>query len=128
MASRVKGIQNVNKNMHKFVADVQHKKTPKALLLIAQTGRGIAMLHTPVDLGNLINGVSYEMIGPTTAAVIYKNGFSDTGFNYGLYLHENTNWSPVSKKNAKHHFLSDAFENQSYQGEYRQIIKEQYQL
>ena len=133
----VKGVANVNRNLKKFLANVQDVRTPQALLVIAQTGIGISQLYVPVATDNLINSKFYELFGKSSAIAGYKRGFSGekeggsgagTGFNYGLYLHENTQWKPVSKKNATHHFLSDAFENPAYQQDYLDIVKEQYKL
>lgn len=125
----VKGVSQLKRNVGKWIADVQGKATERVLLTIVMTGAGYAKLGTPVDLNNLINSQDYKLInGGTTGVVFYGAGFSEKGFNYGLYLHENTDWKPIKKKNAEHHFLSNAFESASYQADYKKIIINGYRL
>ena len=125
----VKGVSQLKRNVGKWIADVQGKATERVLLAIVMTGAGYAKLATPVDLNNLINSQDYKLInGGTTGVVFYGAGFSEKGFNYGLYLHENTDWKPVKKKNATHHYLSNAFESDSYQADYKKIIINGYRL
>jgi hypothetical protein len=122
----VKGAAKVKANVGRWVAEVQGN-TEKVLTAIAMTGAGYAKLATPVDVNTLINSQYYKVNGDR-AIIGYSDGFSKHGFNYGLYLHENTTWKPRKKKAATHHFLSDAFESPEYQADYKRIIINGYRL
>ena len=125
----VKGVAQIKRNVGRWVANVETKVTEKVLLTIIMTGAGYAKLATPVDTAALINSQEYKLInGGKSGVVFYGAGFSDKGFNYGLYLHKNVDWKPVKKKNATPHFLSNAFENQAYQEDYKRIIINGYKL
>lgn len=125
----VEGVSQLKRNVGKWIADVQGKATERVLLAIVMTGAGYAKLATPVDLNNLINSQGYKLInGGTTGVVFYGAGFTPKGFNYGFFLHENTDWKPIKKKNAEHHFLSNAFESASYKADYKKIIINGYRL
>lgn len=125
----VKGVSQLKRNVGKWIADVQGKATERVLMAIVMTGAGYAKLATPVDTAALINSQGYKLInGGTTGVVFYGAGFTPKGFNYGFYLHENKDWKPIKKKNAEHHFLSNAFESASYQADYKKIIINGYRL
>ena len=125
----VKGVSQLKRNVGKWIADVQGKATERVLMAIVMTGAGYAKLATPVDTAALINSQGYKLInGGTTGVVFYGAGFTPKGFSYGFFLHENTDWKPIKKKNAEHHFLSNAFESASYQADYKKIIINGYRL
>ena len=132
----VKGTTQLKRNVAKFFDHVDKNLTERVLLSIVMTAAGYAKLETPVDTAALINSQQYRLINNgKTGVVFYGAGFSDTGFNYGLFLHENVykdgsavNWKPVKKKNATHHYLSNAFESDSYQADYKKIIINGYRL
>lgn len=132
----VKGSVSLKRNVAKFFNNIEHKATERVLLSITMTAAGYAKLATPVDTATLINSQSYRLINDgKTGVVAYAAGFSETGFNYGLFLHENVykdgspvDWEPVKKKNATPHFLSNAFESPAYQEDYKRIIISGYKL
>ena len=129
----VHGQMQLKKNVKKWFDNLE-KKTDKVLLTIAMTGAGYAKLETPVDTAALINSQYYRVF-ESSAVVGYMSGFSDTGFNYALHLHDSVDengvpfiWHPVKKKDAKDHFLSDAFESPGYLSDYRKILVNGYKL
>jgi hypothetical protein len=125
----VKGVAHIKRNVGRWIANVETKVTEKVLLTIIMTGAGYAKLATPVDTAALINSQGYKLTnGGKSGVVFYGAGFSEKGFNYGLYLHENVDWKPVKKKNATPHFLSNAFESPEYQADYQRIIINGYRL
>ena len=125
----VKGIAQVQRNVGKWVANIEGAQTEKVLLTIIMTAAGYAKLETPVDTNALINSLDYRLINDgKTGVVFYGAGFSPKGFNYGLFLHENVEWKPIKKQDAKHHFLSNAFEDPSYKADYNRIILNGYRL
>lgn len=125
----VKGVAQINRNVGKWVANVESAYTEKVLLTIIMTAAGYAKLETPVDTNALINSLDYRLINDgKTGVVFYGAGFTPKGFNYGLFLHKNMDWRPVKKKGANHHFLSNAFESPSYKSDYQRIIINGYKL
>lgn len=122
----VKGASKVKANVGRWVAEVQGD-TEKVLTAIAMTGAGYAKLATPVDTATLINSQYYRVNGDK-AVIGYSAGFSEKGFNYGLFLHETTKWKPRKKANATHHFLSNAFESAEYKADYQRIIFNGYKI
>lgn len=125
----VKGVAQIKRNVGNWVAQIEGAQTEKILLTIIMTAAGYAKLETPVDTATLINSLDYKLINNgKTGVVFYGAGFTPKGFNYGLFLHNNVDWQPVKKKDAKHHFLSDAFESPSYQSDYQRIIVNGYKL
>lgn len=125
----VKGVAHVKRNLRQFMARVDSRVTERVLMSIIMTGAGYAKLATPVDTATLINSQGYRLTnGGKTGVVFYGAGFSEKGFNYGLFLHENADWKPVKKKNATPHFLSNAFESADYQADYKKIIINGYRL
>jgi hypothetical protein len=132
----VKGVKELKRSVGQWFADVEGATTEKALLAVVMTAAGFAKLKTPVDVATLINSQDYKVINNgKTGVVFYGAGFSETGFNYGLFLHENVykdgsevNWKPRKKKDATHHFLSDAFEDPDNQKDLKNIIINGYKL
>lgn len=132
----VKGVTSLKRNVANFFDHKDKTATKKVLLAISMTAAGYAKLETPVDTDALINSQGYKLINDNKSGVVfYGAGFSDIGFNYGKFLHDNVykdgsevNWSPRKKATAKHHFLSNAFENDDYQADYLNIIKKGYRL
>lgn len=122
----VHGARNVKRNARRVFKGID-RSTTKVLTAIAITGAGYAKLATPVDTAALINS-QYYRVDDSQAIVGYTGGFTNRGFNYGLYLNNNDKWSPVKKKNASPMFLSDAFESEQYQDDYRRIIVNGYKL
>lgn len=125
----VKGVKELKRSVGQWFADVEGATTEKALLAVVMTAAGFAKLKTPVDVNTLINSQRYKVINNgKTGVVFYGSGFSEDGFNYGLFLHENTRWKPHKKKDATHHFLSDAFEDPGNQKDLKNIIINGYKL
>lgn len=132
----VKGVSQLKRNLNKWIENARGTATEKVLLAITMTGAGYAKLATPVDTAALINSQGYRLTnGGKSGVVFYGAGFSEQGFNYGLFLHENAyedgsavNWTPVKKKNATHHFLSNAFESPEYRADYKRIMINGYRL
>jgi hypothetical protein len=132
----VKGVSKVKNNVGRWAAKIDGAQTEKVLLTIIMTAAGYAKLETPVDTNTLINSLDYKLINAGRSGVVfYGAGFSEKGFNYGLFLHENVyedgtavNWKPRKKKDATHHFLSNAFESPSYKADYNRIILNGYRL
>ena len=125
----VKGVSQLKRNVGKWIADVAGSNTERVLLTLGMNAAGFAKLATPVDHNNLINSQYYILInGGRTVAVGYRNGFSKKDFNYGFYLHENTDWKPIKKKNATHHYLSNAFELPEYKQDHMKTIINGYKI
>ena len=156
----VKGVTEINKNVGKWIADIDGPQTEKVLMAIVMTAAGLAKLETPVDTAALINSQYYNVVGHR-GVVGYTSGFSSTenaktanwlggakfsmatspapkmisnpkvsggNFNYALYLHENIGWNGVKKKDAKDHFLSDAFDSPENKADHLRTVANGYKL
>ena len=125
----VKGVAQVQRNVGKWVANIEGAQTEKVLLTIAQNAAIFAKLVTPVDTNALINSLEYKVINNgKTGLVKFNAGFSKSDFNYAYFLHENTSWKPHKKKDATHHFLSSAFEDPAYKADHQRTIINGYKL
>ncbi|MGL6172328.1 MAG: hypothetical protein ACRC1S_10610 [Vibrio sp.] len=125
----VKGVSHIKGNVGRWVAEISGNTTQKVLLTIGMNASAYATLATPVDHDTLINSKYYELInGGKTVVVGFREGFTKKGFNYGFYLHENVDWKPVKKKNATHHYLSNAFELPEYRQDHIKTIINGYKL
>lgn len=123
----VKGSRDIKRNMGRFIADVRGNKTNKVLTAIMLSAKGHIMLDTPVDTASLINSLDFT-VSNGLGIMFFKAGFTQKGFNYALYLHENVDWLPNKKKSATHHFMTNGFESPEARSDIMRIIENGYRL
>jgi len=127
----VVGASKVKLNAKKLIDDIAEKRTRKVLTAVLSTGAAYAKTWTPVDTATLINSQRQEVresASGLTGRVWYDAGFSESGFNYAMWLETNDNWKPRKKKQAGPHFLQRGFEDPAAVGDINNVIINGYKL
>lgn len=75
-----------------------------------------------------LTGAKFSLASSPAPKFVAHPKVSGGTFNYALYLHENEGWKGVKKTDAKHHFLSNAFESAESKADLMNIIKNGYRL
>lgn len=95
---------NVLRNYAEFVDKMTNQQTQAAVTEVLVIGMTRAKELAPMEYGTLANSAFHRVTqssGMIKGVGGFSGGMSAKGFNYALYLHENTNWSPRSVNKKK---------------------------
>ena len=108
MGVKVKGVQQVSKNMHRVLSDIQGKKVIRALQSAMLIGSVRAALYTPIDTSALLNS-QFREITTDGAVVTGRVGYST---NYAVFVHDPAHPQRFRRSTAKKEFLTAGFEEE----------------
>lgn len=105
MASKVRGVTQVNRNLEQIFSKVSEDKARSAITKALLIGQQYAVALTPVDTANLINSRFMQIIN-TPTGFTGRVGFTA---NYATFVHDGgpKNWQ---KPGAEDEFLKKGFE------------------
>lgn len=84
MGVKIRGVQNVTRNMKRIINDIQGRKIVRALQSALLIGGLRAAYYTPIDSSTLINSQFREIINKGVI-ITGRIGYSA---NYAAYVHE----------------------------------------
>ena len=108
MGIKLRGVQNMARNMNRILNDIQGRKVIRALQSAMLIGGARAALYTPIDTSALLNSQFREII--TNGAVVTgRVGYST---NYAVFVHDPANPQRFRRSTAKKEFLTLGFEEE----------------
>lgn len=108
MGVKVKGVQQVSKNINRILGDIQGRRVIRALQSAMLIGSVRAALYTPIDTSALINS-QFREITTNGAVVTGRVGYSTS---YAVYVHDPANPQRFRRSTAKKEFLTAGFEEE----------------
>ncbi|HEI8775630.1 hypothetical protein [Enterobacter cloacae] len=108
MGIKLRGVQNVTRNMNRIINDIQGRKIVRALQSALLIGGTRAALYTPIDTSALLNSQFREIIS-NGALITGRLGYST---NYAVYVHDPANPQRFRRSTAKKEFLTAGFEEE----------------
>lgn len=139
-AKNGKGGAQLKRKYSVFVGKMAGPKTESAMAKVLSIGMTGAKELTPREYGTLMDS-AFRRIDKTPAGIMgvagFSGGMTKKGFNYALYLHQNTNWSPrpVNMKkgpswnpNASPKFLERGFTDPEQKALMQKAIGSTYKL
>jgi hypothetical protein len=99
-----KGAKQLKGKYATFVGKMTGPKTKSAMAKVLSVGVTGAKQNAPMEYGTFIESAFRRIEkGPNGIRGIagFSGGMSKTGFNFGLFLHETTNWSPRAPSQKK---------------------------
>lgn len=108
MGVKVKGVQQVSKNINRILGDIQGRRVIRALQSAMLIGSVRASLYTPIDTSALINS-QFREITTNGAVVTGRVGYSTS---YAVYVHDPANPQRFRRSTAKKEFLTAGFEEE----------------
>lgn len=108
MGVKIRGAQNVTRNMNRIINDIQGRKIVRALQSALLIGGARAALFTPIDTSVLLNSQFRELIS-NGAIITGRLGYSTS---YAVYVHDPANPQRFRRSTAKKEFLTAGFEEE----------------
>ncbi|POP43363.1 hypothetical protein CHU32_09795 [Superficieibacter electus] len=108
MGVKVRGVQQVSKNINRILGDIQGRRVIRALQSAMLIGSVRAALYTPIDTSALINS-QFREITTNGAVVTGRVGYSTS---YAVYVHDPANPQRFRRSTAKKEFLTAGFEEE----------------
>lgn len=108
MGVKIRGVQNVTRNMNRIINDIQGRKIVRALQSALLVGGARSALYTPIDTSALLNSQFREIIS-NRAIITGRLGYST---NYAVYVHDPANPQRFRRSTAKKEFLTAGFEEE----------------
>lgn len=108
MGVKVKGVQQVSKNINRILGDIQGRRVIRALQSAMLIGSVRAALYTPIDTSALINS-QFREITTNGAVVTGRVGYSTS---YAVYVHDPAYPQRFRRSTAKKEFLTAGFEEE----------------
>lgn len=108
MGIKLRGVQNVTRNMNRIINDIQGRKIVRALQSALLIGGARAALYTPIDTSALLNSQFREIIS-NGAIITGRLGYSTS---YAVYVHDPANPQRFRRSTAKKEFLTAGFEEE----------------
>ncbi|MBA4822813.1 HK97 gp10 family phage protein [Pantoea ananatis] len=107
MGVKVKGIEQVKRNLDEFISDVQGRKAVRAMQSALIIGASQAALYTPIDTSTLINS-QYREVTANGSRITGRVGYSA---NYAVYVHDPNIPQNFRRSTAQKEFLTKGFED-----------------
>lgn len=107
MGVKVKGIEQVKRNLDAVISDVQGRKAVRAMQSALIIGASQAALYTPIDTSTLINS-QYREVTANGSLITGRVGYSA---NYAVYVHDPNIPQNFRRSTAQKEFLTKGFED-----------------
>lgn len=107
MGVKVKGIEQVRRNLDAVISDVQGRKAVRAMQSALIIGASQAALYTPIDTSTLINS-QYREVTANVSLITGRVGYSA---NYAVYVHDPNIPQNFRRSTAQKEFLTKGFED-----------------
>ncbi|WP_210453129.1 HK97 gp10 family phage protein [Pantoea ananatis] len=107
MGVKVKGIEQVRRNLDAVISDVQGRKAVRAMQSALIIGASQAALYTPIDTSTLINS-QYREVTANGSLITGRVGYSA---NYAVYVHDPNIPQNFRRSTAQKEFLTKGFED-----------------
>lgn len=107
MGVKVKGIEQVRRNLDAVITDVQGRKAVRAMQSALIIGASQAALYTPIDTSTLINS-QYREVTANGSLITGRVGYSA---NYAVYVHDPNIPQNFRRSTAQKEFLTKGFED-----------------
>ncbi|WP_205950242.1 HK97 gp10 family phage protein [Pantoea stewartii] len=107
MGVKVKGTEQVRRNLDAVISDVQGRKAVRAMQSALIIGASQAALYTPIDTSTLINS-QYREVTANGSLITGRVGYSA---NYAVYVHDPNIPQNFRRSTAQKEFLTKGFED-----------------
>lgn len=107
MGVKVKGINQVTRNVNRAIDNIQDRKIVRALTSAMIIGSSQAAIYTPIDTSYLLNSQFREII-VNGARITGRVGYTAS---YAAYVHDPANPQRFRRATAEKEFLTKGFED-----------------
>lgn len=107
MGVKVKGINQVTRNVNRAIDNIQDRKVVRALTSAMIIGSSQAAIYTPIDTSYLLNSQFREII-VNGARITGRVGYTAS---YAAYVHDPANPQRFRRATAEKEFLTKGFED-----------------
>lgn len=106
MGVKVKGVNQVSRNVNRAIDNIQDRRVIRALTSAMIIGASQASIYTPIDTSYLLNSQFREIVVDGTR-ITGRVGYSAS---YAAYVHDPANPQRFRRATAEKEFLTKGFE------------------